>query len=183
MPRRTSYSVIFDGLKAISIADLKANGYLQHGYRKGVLSWTFRGDPSGSVGISIWLDTKQEIGSLQLSYVADGERSIQYSVPMVAKASNLGFGQRWYFHCQLTGKYCSKLHLHNDYFQHRTGIAGGMYETQTRSRNKRKWDAFFDGLDTSWPPHLKTHYRGKATPRFARMYRKFKKMERRSIFF
>ncbi len=178
MPRYSTYPTLYDELKTITIAALKKLGYLKSGYRKGNLRWTCRGEPTGDVDITVWLDEQQGRGILTISYIYAKERSYQIWVDMVAVPSNLGIGQRWYFICPRTGKRCIKLYMANEYFQHRDGIPGAMYHSQTRSKYYRRFDQMYNKHDQICQPYLKRHYRGKPTKRYQRACQAFQESER-----
>jgi hypothetical protein len=175
MGRRSNNPFVFDELKIVSIADLKRYGYLRDGYRYGTLSWSCRGRKTGEVRIAaqVWADR----GYLEFRYTYDLEKYFQYQVPLVAIPTNLGMGQRWYFLCPRTGRRCAKLHMANDYFQHRSGIPGGLYNSQTRSGLYRMLDRFWRAQDQIYTPYLKTHYRGRPTKRYLRYYRAYTQTE------
>lgn len=170
MGRRSSGSHIYDDLKTVSIADLKRFGYLRAGYRAGTLKWTWQGEPTGEIGITVSLSEEERRGFFQLSYIYNREHSFRYSLNMVALPTNLGVGLRWFFICGRTGRRCTKLHLANGYFQHRSGIPGALYESQTRSGLYRRLNRFFRAHDQIFTPYLKSHYRGKWTKRYLRYY-------------
>ncbi len=170
MGRRSSYPHIYDDLKSISITDLKQYGYLRTGYRAGKLRWTRGGESAGDVDVTVWLSEEERRGCFQLSYTYNQEHFFRYFLNMVAVPTNLGFGLRWYFICDRTGKRCTKLHLANGYFQHRSGIPGAFYESQTRSGFYRRLDRFWRAHDQIFTPYLKSHYRGRWTKRYLRYY-------------
>lgn len=164
MGRRSSYPIIFDEAKTVSIADLKRYGYLQPGHRSGELRWSCRGRQTGEVGIAvhIWADE----GYLAFNYTYDRVNYYRYEVRLEARPTNLGIGKRWYFICYRTGKRCTKLFMGNDYFQHRSGIPGALYDSQTRSHFYRNLDKYFRAEELADRPYFKTHYRGKPTKRY-----------------
>ena len=102
---------------------------------------------------------------------------MEYNVVLSAVPTNLGIGQRWYFTCTRTGKRCSKLYLADGYFQHRDGISGAMYRTQTRSHYSRRLDKIFDAQDGLHRRYMKWHYRGNPTKRYERAVRKHRAAE------
>lgn len=170
MGRRSNYPIILDELKIISTKDLKRFGYLKTGNRKGTIKWTCQGEPTGDVNIIVWLSESDRRGSLQLIYTYNHETRYRYFVELVAVPTNLGIGLRWYFVCSFTGKRCTKLHLANGVFQHRSGIKGAFYETQTRSGHFRALDHYWRAKELIFTPYLKSHYRGRHTKRFLRYY-------------
>lgn len=171
MGRWSTFPTLYDDLKTLSISDLKRLGYLQNGYRKGNIRWTFRGKPNGDVDIAVWLNEGSGEGTLTFTYIFEKQRHYNYQVQLVAVPSNLGAGQRWYFICPRTGKRCIKLYMANEYFQHRDGIPGAMYQSQTKSKFYRKLEKFFGGYDLMSTPNLKRHYRGRPTKRYLRAFK------------
>jgi len=166
MGRNSSGAYILDDLKTLSIADLKRLGYLKQGCRYGNVRWTYRGEPTGTVSItvSLW----PEYGWIAFSYTYDHQHQYRYHLQMVSVPANLGIGRCWFFVCTRTGKRCTKLYLANGYFQHRDGIKGAMYRSQTRSHFSRAFDRVMDAEDGLYTRHMKWHYRGKPTPRYLR---------------
>lgn len=168
MGRYSTYPILFDELKTISIADLKKFGYLNRGFKNGNLNWKCRGERTGDVDFGVLLVPEEMYGYLELSYIYLKEHKFNYKVPLVAVPTNLGIGLRWYFICQRTGKRCTKLHSANGYFQHRTGIPGAMYDCQTRSHFTRLLDKVWNNGDKLAQRHMKRHYRGRLTKRYLR---------------
>ncbi len=175
MGRRSNYPIIFDELKIVTITDLKKFGYLKTGNRKGNLRWKCRGEYTGDVDIIVWLSETDRRGSLQFIYTYNKEKHYHYFVDLIAVPTNLGIGLRWYFLCHVTGERCTKLHLANGYFQHRSGIKGAFYETQTRSRYSRLDDRYWRSQEQIFTPYLKSHYRGRPTKRFLRCFQAYKR--------
>ncbi len=166
MGRWSTSAIILDELKIVSITDLKRYGYLQPGTRSGTLSWSYYGNPTGSVSISVSMWASY--GYLYFSYTYNHEQSIKYDVLITAVPTNLGIGQRWYFTCPRTGKRCTKLFMANGYFQHRDGVPCAMYRSQTRSHYSRSINKVWDAHDRLYRPYMKWHYRGKPTKRYLR---------------
>ena len=166
MGRHSTCPYILDELKTVSITDLKRWGYLQPGYRSGSLSWSFRGTPTGTAGITGCILPGNNY--IELAYTCNHEQEYRYRVQLVATKTNLGIGQRWYFICPRTWKRCTNLHLGNGYFQHRSGIPGAMYDSQTKSGFYRRLAKFHRDHDRQFTPYMKTHYRGKPTKRYLR---------------
>lgn len=168
MGRHSTYPILLDELKSISISNLKALGFLKRGFRKGNLNWTWQGEPTGDVNFGMLLVPDERHGYLELSYTYQKEYKFHYKVSLIAVPTNLGIGLRWYFICPRTGKRCTKLFLANGYFQHRTGIPGAMYDCQTRSHFARLLDKVWNHEGTLERPYMKTHYRGMPTKRYLR---------------
>lgn len=166
MGRHSTGVYLYDELKSLSIADLKRFGYLQPGTRSGVISWTARGRTSGRISVSVRIGGNH--GLMELSYICNDEYPIKYNIPLNALPTNLGMGRRWYFTCTRTGKCCTKLFMADYYFQHRDGIPGAMYYSQTRSHFSRALDKVWNAHDGLYRRYMKWHYRGKPTKRYLR---------------
>lgn len=166
MGRRSTSAHILDELKALSIADLKRFGYLHPGTRTGTLSWSYYGNPTGNVSVAMQM--WENAGYLRFAYTYNQTQDFQYNVHLIALPTNLGIGQRWYFICPRTGKRCTKLFVANGYFQHREGIPGAMYRSQTRSHYRRSLDKYWNANDRLHRRHLKWHYKGRPTKRYLR---------------
>lgn len=178
MGRRSSYPTLYEHLKTVSIADLKRFGYLRTGYRSGGIKWTINGETTGDIAVKVWIDETERRGCFHVTYTYDGKRFYNYFLDMVAVPTNLGIGLRWYFICNHTCKRCSKLYLFNEYFQHRSGAAGTLYKSQTRSGFYRLLDKVWNAHDRIYAPYLKTHYRGKPTKRYLKAYQAYAETER-----
>lgn len=102
----------------------------------------------------------------------------KYKVEVISRPSNLGKGVVWFFICPVTKKTCRKLYFNKGFFLHRTAFPEIIYEQQKQSKRNRKLDKTMKmALDESiyqefYRKHLKTHYRGKITRRFARITKK-----------
>ena len=171
MGRWSSYPLLLDETKTISIANLKRLGYLRDGHRGGRLEWSCRGQPVGDVSITVNLSSENRWGYLELYYRYQKEYLFHYKIPLVATPTNLGIGLRWYFECPRTGKRCIKLYMANGYFQHRSGISGAMYSSQTESHFTRLLTKIWKPEKLLERPYLKRHYRGRLTPRYQRAKR------------
>jgi hypothetical protein len=83
--------------------------------------------------LSIKIDMIDSASVLTLDYTCDGE-PYKYDIQLTSIPSNLGKGSIWFFICPLKLKRCSKLHLINGSFMHRSNLPTGMYECQTKSK-------------------------------------------------
>lgn len=175
MGRYTSGAYIYDELKTLSIADLKRFGYLQPGKRSGVIKWSYRGRHTGDIKIVATIGDGH--GFLEFSYIYADKYPMLYWVTLKTVGTNLGIGRRWYFTCLRTGKSCTKLFMADGYFQHRDGIPGAMYRSQTRSHLRRTLDKVFDARDNLYRRNLKWHYRGKPTKRYLRTLERYRAAE------
>lgn len=173
--------------KSISLKELKGWGYLEgETYRSGSVTFFSRGEQTASM--NIYVSTLPEDAYLRLYYYFEedeGERHIDYKIPLERFPCNLGGGYRYYFKCPFTGKRCVKLYRPpwEYYFLHREAFTGLRYEHQIQSKNSR---SFWRGpigllfredelrkelLDK--PKYAKLYYRDKPTPRL-RKYLKVK---------
>jgi hypothetical protein len=172
MGRHSSWPVLIDELKCLSITDLKKWGYLRTGHRSGSVKWHFREKLTGSANIQLVMDENIGFGILDIFYqLADGTNA-RIPVKLAAMPANLGKGQRWYFICAYTGKRCTKLHYFNGRFQHRTGIPGSMYDTQTESKRKRLIRWLVDGCFALHEPDFFRCYRGVSTRKGKRLQKR-----------
>lgn len=170
-----------ENCKTVSITKLKAWGYLKHGTKSGVISWSIQGETTSSINIKCnILEHKKYI---TLSYTQNGE-SITYDVQIISIPSNLGKGEVLYFICPITKKRCRKLYHYNKYFLHRENIKYLNYEKQNVSKKTRNFHAIFDRiylrdeiLEAQYKKHFKTHYNGKPTKRYQKLLDKIKLSE------
>jgi len=72
----------------------------------GSWGWTCRGQPSGSIGLSIWIGAQGE-GEAVLSFSVNGQPSGQ-RVAIVSTPCRYG-GRRYYFLCPASGRRCEVL--------------------------------------------------------------------------
>lgn len=164
MGRYSTGAYILDQLKTLSIADLKRMGYMKPGRRYGNVRWSCKGETTGTVTIVV--EIGPACGYVDFSYIHNHEQEYRYRVQLTSIPTNLGIGRRWYFICPQTGKRCAKLFLGNGYFQHRTGIPGALYSSQTESGFYRSLAKYWRDYDRQFTPYMKTHYRGKPTKRY-----------------
>lgn len=169
MGRQSSWPILINELKSLSISDLKKYGYLKTGHRSGNFKWKYKGRKNDSIHVNVVLDERKGAGILDIIYwLADGQE-IRIPVSLTAIPTNLKNGQRWYFICAYTGKRCSKLHYYNGYFLHRSGIAGSMYGTQTESKNNRLIRCLLDACFAQFEPEYYRCYKGKPTKKGNRL--------------
>ncbi len=174
MPRQYSFPCYFDELLQISISDLKRWNYLNNKKKSsGVLTWSVRGEKTGSISFTI--DTITDIPNMELNYKVNN-MSYSITVNLTTKESNLKTGKIWYFLCPYTGKRCRKLYFKDDKFAHREAHTNCMYELQTFSKKDRdlvrlmtpKFEEkkLSNELDVK---HFKRYYAGKETKRFKKI--------------
>ncbi len=168
MGRYSRFPPLIDELKSLSIADFKRFGYLKAGYHSGTIKWSRGGTPTGEIDVSVWFWEVTGKGKIRFSYSIKGH-PYNYTVNLEAIPTHLGGGRRWYFICGQTGKRCSKLHLANGYFQHRSGIPGAMYSKQTESAKTRMIHLFVVGtFEFHKFGRRRIYYKGKPTKRYLR---------------
>jgi hypothetical protein len=179
MGRNSSFPILFDEIKSISITDLKKMHYLTKNKKKGgVINWLRLGEKSGSISVEVLISDYDNY--ILFSYNCN-DNSYNYRVNLVSTESNLNKGEIWYFLCSQTGMRCRKLHLLNGIFQHRTALKTGMYSKQTESKNWRGltkyYGSYFDSdnlYKELYSKYFKTHYKGKPTKRYLRILNKLK---------
>ena len=121
-----------ESCKTISITKLKEWGYLNHGMKSGVISWSTAGEVHSKISIKCTILEHRKF--ITLDYNQNGE-TINYNVNIVSIPSNLGKGEILYFVCPNTGKHCRKLYHNSKYFLHREAFNYLYYEKQIHSKN------------------------------------------------
>lgn len=171
-----------ESCKTLSLKRLREWGLLEPGcYQSTTITFYTGKEETGSM--RIWISTLSNDACVQLKYYfeeKEGNRYIDYKIPLVKVPSNLGKGFRYYFQCPVTGKKCMKLYRPpwEDYFLHREAFQDLRYEQQIKSKKSR---SFWSGpigllfkedmlrnelLDK--PKYAKLYYRGEPTPRLRR---------------
>jgi len=167
-----------EGLKRITIADLKKLGYLQPNVQlnRSVFWNTSNGAKASS--ITVIVDTNDADGYITLDYIFNDSQKINYKVKLITRPSNLGDGLLWFFVCPHTQKVCRKLHLNSGYFLHRTAFNGLYYEKQLQSKKWRDFEKVFGSyLDDKlyeqlYKKHFKKFYNGKPTKKYVQLMKK-----------
>lgn len=178
MARHPSFPVLYDEVLALSIGDLKRLGYLvPMQSRSGTITWRRNGQTAASIGVLVEMEAGS--GFIDLGYNFRGE-PVKYRVHLEATTSNLGKGLVWYFRCPVTGKRCRKLYGVGRYYLHREAFRGGMYGSQTWSKQTREFQKSFGWLfegqnldEELRKKYRKRVYRGRPTP----LQRKLEKVE------
>lgn len=164
---------------------LRKDGLLKSNtFKSGSIIWTnTRFGTKNTIGYSI--HTNDFDGVLTLFYIHNDIHKINYSIKLITRKSNLGFGLLWFFVCPATNKICRNLHLRNGYFYHRTAFRNLFYEQQVQSKRSRIiyakpfLDAFRDDLDFDLSKkYLKKTYKGKITKTYGRLLLRKRKSER-----
>lgn len=186
MPKPPTFPPLFDNALQLDMKTLKKFDYLKAGQIKaGVLTWSRNGSTTGE--ISFQVNTTLEPFELTLKYSFRNEPR-EYSICIVSQPANLGKGEIWHFVCPKTGLLCRKLYSVDGYFYHRKAFAGAMYDSQTLSRKVRHFQQTFGALIGKYDiyqqigqKHLKKHYRGKPTKKYAKLYAQLEKAKRADI--
>ncbi|MCD1115592.1 hypothetical protein [Chryseobacterium turcicum] len=157
-------------VKQLTIKSLIANKILlPNTYNIGTLNFKVNGSKTGSIGFEIVV--REFSGLIKISYVLGNGESKAYNIELISKPSNLGNGLLWFFICPKTGKTGRKLHLFNGVFAHRTAFPDLFYEKQTYSKQQREYDFALSEypFNVMFNKHLKTHYKGVPTKKYARL--------------
>lgn len=186
MPKQPTFPTLFDNALQLDIKTLKKFDYLKAGQIKaGVLTWSRSGQTTGQ--ISIQVNTTFEPHELTLNYSFRNEPR-EYTICIVSRPANIGKGEVWFFVCPQTGLLCRKLYSIEGYFYHRKAFASAMYDSQTLSRKVRHFQQAFgvlirkhDIYQQIGQKHLKKHYRGKATKKYAKLCAQLEKAKRADI--
>jgi len=149
----------------------------------------FAGTTSWNTGASIsFLLSKDEAGLfLELTYsktIKEQKESFNYKVRIVSVLSNLGKGNNYYFICPISGKRCKILYMGygSNYFKCRKAYQYRIYyPCQLSSRLNVNNDIYWRierELQTLYPKHPKTHYKGNLT----RPQKRIKRLEEKRNF-
>ncbi len=178
---RWGYTTV-ESCKTLSLKRLREWGFIEPNcYQSTAITFYTGKEETGSM--RIWISTLSNDAYVQLKYYfeeKEGNRYIDYKIPLVKVPSNLGKGFRYYFLCPVTGKKCVKLYRppREDYFLHREAFKGLRYEQQIKSKKSRSFWSGPIGLlfkkeellekVVNKPKYAKLYYRGKPTPRLRR---------------
>lgn len=174
-----------ESLRSITIDFFKKNGIVKSNtFKSGTIIWSNnRFGTKNTIGYS--LNTDENSGVLTLFYTHNDLHKINYTIQLITRKSNLGFGLLWFFVCPKTNKVCRKLHLNNGYFFHRTAFKSLFYEQQIQSKRSRIMyakpfiDAFRDDLYFDMrKKYLKKTYKGRFTKTYCRLLLRKRKSER-----
>lgn len=178
MGRWSNFPDEVEGLKCITIADLKKLGYLKPNISMNRnLFWTDKNGERTS-SITVIIDTAETKGSITFDYTYNQSQKINYTVQLITRPANLGNGLLWFFVCPSTFKVCRKLHLNSGYFLHRTAFKDVYYEKQLQSKKWRSWEKTFGSyLDDKlyeqlYKKHFKKFYKGKPTKKYVQLMKK-----------
>lgn len=173
---RYSYSgrLVADPLHIISIYYLRKHDYLDEGFHSGVLTWSCRGEKTGSISFQTYISKEEKY--IKLIYTITRRDSgkkddFEYKIPIETTDCYFG-GKRYWFRCNLykNGFYCghrvAKLYEGGDYFACRH-----CYNLTYASRNENPTYRHFPyremmietKIDELWQKMKKTNYKGKPT--------------------
>ena len=183
MPRYSNFPTLIDELRNFSISDLKKLGYFKKdAFISGTMNWLNRYDEVTS-SISLAVNNSDFNTYLELDYKCNGEK-FNYKVEIVFLPSNLGKGNVKYFVCPFTYKRCSKLHLINGKFMHRSALINPLYSKQVESKRWRQWDklcgAHFElenAYEKLYRKGFTRYYNGKPTKRYQKVLNCIRKYE------
>jgi len=169
-----------ESLRDISISNFKEWGYLDKSH-SGSISWSIRGEKIASIGIRTMISEDENY--IQLIYTVNKETDYNYRIYLDKVETNLKKGYyRWFFICPSTYKNVMKLYLANNKFYSRFALPPVSYECQREPKSYRYFRNFYGiledkGYQLLYSKYLKTHYRGKETPRYKKAIRLIKKDE------
>ena len=180
MGRHSTYPMTIEDCLTISITRLKKWKYLELNQNfTATLNWSRNNKVFASISIQV---NTIDIPYIILDYKTNDE-PINYKVYLTQIPSNLDNGYLWYFVCPFTGKQCRKLYKVDKYFLHRD-YHKLPYSKQIQSKKTRDMEktfgAYFD-LDNVYEQlytkHLKKHYKGKPTKKYAKLSYQIRKAE------
>lgn len=174
MAKFSTFPTTYEERKSFSISELQKWGYLvPGGGTSGTIRWSRGGNPTGSIGITVYMDLTAPY--ISLDYTLNQEKEISYRVSLVRVASNLGKGYVWYFRCPYTNKLCRKLYSIDGYFMHREAVKG-YYEKQIQSKHYRHIEKTFGPVfqrdklyEQLYAKHFRKFYNGKPTKRYLKI--------------
>ncbi len=183
MPRYPNFPTTCEATQRLELTYLRRIGVLQPGVHHRTLSWSSRGEPTGSIGLEAHLTPDDSY--LRLYYTVNGEKKYDYRVQLEAVASNLlgAGGHRYYMLCPRTGRRATVLYLRSGtgIFAHRLAFPSERlyYDSQLEVKRFRGLSKYYS-VDRVWEQEYrkgrKTHYRGKPT----KWYAKLLKLERQT---
>lgn len=186
---RWSYSnrLLADSLHCVSIYYLRKNGYLTEGNHWGTLTWSCRGEKTGSISFRTYISDQEKY--IELDYVITRRESgkkddFKYKIPIETTDCYFG-GKRYWFKCNLykSGIYCghrvAKLYQGADYFacRHCYNLT---YESRNENPTYRGYPyreiLLRDKIDKIEEKMHKRTYQGKPTRKQKQIYRIQKRM-------
>lgn len=186
---RYSYSdrLVADSLKTVSIYYLRKHGYLTEGNHWGTLTWSCRGEKTGSISFRTYITEEEKY--IEFDYIITRRNSgkkdnFEYKIPIETTDCHFG-GKRYWFRCSLSknGVYCghrvAKLYQGADYFacRHCYNLT---YESRNENPTYRGYpyrEILLRGkIDQIEEKMCKRTYKGKPTRKQKQIYRIQKRM-------
>ena len=171
MPRYPNFPTTCEGTQRLELAYLLKIGVLKPGWFKRSLSWSNRGERTGSIGLESHINPEGS-SYLRLHYTMNGETKHDYRVQLEQQPTNLRgvAGYRWYMVCPTTGRRATVLYLRSGtgVFAHRLAfpLYRLYYDAQLENKRFRGMSHLY-GLDREWEAQYrkgrKLYYRGKPT--------------------
>jgi hypothetical protein len=183
MPRYSNLPTLIDELRSFAISDLKKLGYLKKDTQvKGVMNWINQyKEITSSISLATYISGFNSY--LELDYNCNGEK-VNYRVNIVSVPSNLGKGNVLYFVCPFTNKRCSKLHLIDGRFMHRSALANPLYSKQIESKSWRELSRVYgvdfeleNAYEKLYSKGFTKYYNGKPTKRYLNLLNKIRRYE------
>ena len=185
MPRYPNYPTCCEGTQRLELSYLRKIGVLKPGWYKRSLSWSNRGERTGSIGLESHINPEGS-SYLRLQYcTVNGETKHDYLVHLEPQPTNLRgcAGHRWYMVCPKTDRRATVLYLRSGtgVFAHRLAfpLYRLYYDCQLENKQFRGLSNLY-GLDKEWEAQYrkgrKLYYRGKPT----RWHERLLKMERQT---
>jgi hypothetical protein len=178
MPRFPNSPTTCDETQRLELTYLRRIGLLQPGVHSRTLTWSRRGEPSGSIGIEAHI-MPEGASYLRLYYTLNGTKKYDYQVQLETVASNLpgSSSTRYYLVCPHSGRRAAILYLRTGtgIFAHREAFAAQerlYYDSQLEAKRFRGLARYF-AVDREWEREYrkgrKTSYKGKPTRWYARL--------------
>lgn len=179
MGRMPTGSQTCEGSKRIELSYLLRNGYLQKGKTTlGKLSWTFKGNPAGTIRIICSLAEEKYIRLVYtlVDRVAKKKKDFDYRIYLDSVPSNLGKGEVLYFLCPYTLKRCRILYSAYEYHKWQSRMAYEQrlyYESQLSSKmnyaNTRYWKINSQIVEIQTSSHFHEYHQGRLTRKSIRL--------------
>lgn len=168
-----------DDCKSVSIAFLKKHKYLEkESYKSGSLIWSFAGEKTGSIGLSV--DYYNKVVNFQYTYINNyTNESVDkdYSINLLKTPCNYG-GFRYWFECPFCGRRVGVLYLYRARDFSCRNCLGLAY----RSQNKNSLERMF-GETMTYPEleefrdRIRPYYKGQMTRNYKRYLKNKNKLD------
>lgn len=186
MPKPSTFPTLYDEVLQLNICKLNKDNFITPGIiRSGSVTWSWNGNNTASIGITVNMLSASPYMELDYKY---GDDPRKYQVRLVSVPSNLRVGEVWYFLCPNTGKRCRILYSIGGWFLHREAFNGVFYDSQIQSKKMRNYmnvvgplfkvDKLYDELHK---PYFKRYYAGQPTKRYISIKKKIEQSERVSV--